>query len=1280
MIEEPEIHDYQDDQTKKTVLKVEIANGDFSQNEKAAIEANSYVETGATTATKTFTFAEYRSWSQWRQREAIQKANSWYKDYILHGVLRRRPLAPSKDGRYIELDASRSTPLIDERSGHPHIDNHIRSSRYTLLSFFPAQLWFQFTKLANFYFLVTGIIQLIPGLSTTGTYTTILPLLFFLSFSILREGYDDFRRYRLDKTENRRPTRVLHRFKYRTHDEEVIVEATTATPYAKEFPATSTTVNSEDLDSSHWSTVKWIDLRVGDIIELRRDEQVPADIVLLSAEGRNGIAYIETMALDGETNLKGKQPPSILAKRCSTLDDISICHAHFVIEDPNLDLYEFNGKVTVDGKTVPLTLANVVYRGSTLRNTIRAIGMVINTGEECKIRMNANKNPQAKAPAIQKMTNHVVFYLAALVILLSIGCSAGYLIWTKVYERKAWYLADSHIRFADIFIAFAIMYNNLIPLALYVSLEIVKFCQYWLIQDVEMYDEVSNTPFVSNTQTIYENLGQISYIFSDKTGTLTENVMRFRKMSVAGAVWAHNKDCEETGDEPVSQHNESEASSPLDGKCAVDAKTKKTISSEYPSRVESQYPSASLVPSSPESTSGPANGEKDTAELQQHLVADPNSSSSESIKMFLLSLALCHTCFPEVQVDGKVTYQATSPDEEALVVAAQELGCNLTARDSQFITLQVPSPENGGVSEERYEILDVIEFSTHRKRMSIIVRFPDGRICLFCKGADSIMQPRFRHYSAHTEKITRDRDLLAIEGGMGGSEIFSRCHEHIDSFASEGLRTLVYGHRYIEESEYKDWSLRYHAATTSLANRQTMIEEAGELIEHGFTLGGATAIEDRLQKGVPETIEKLQKANIKIWMLTGDKRETAINIAHSAHICKPDSKFIILDDENSSPIDAQITSALSELAASKISHSVIVIDGQTLISVEANAPLASTFYTLLLSAHSVIVCRASPSQKASMVRSIRHLQPDKLTLAIGDGGNDITMITEAHVGIGISGKEGLQAARVADFSIAQFRFLQRLLLVHGHWNYIRTSKFILYTFWKEMLFYSIQCLSQRWNGYTGTSLFESMSLTFWNTLFTSLCVIVPGIWEKDLSAEILLERPELYRVGQDAREFNLRSYVWWMGMAAVEAVLAYFMVYGLYGNDMMRQDQGLWAFGDLLFSICVVFINIKLLFLSYHHLTWIPIAALLVTITGWWAFNLFLSVIYGRSPGPYYVRDAFIYHFGKDLDWWATHVIVVAALLAIEIAVKVMRRSCWPTEVDLWQEKEAERARAKKDS
>ena len=209
------------------------------------------------------------------------------------------------------------------------------------------------------------------------------------------------------------------------------------------------------------------------------------------------------MALDGETNLKSKQPPRLLAKRCGTLTDISSCRAHFVVEDPNLDLYEFNGKVSVDGKTLPLTLNNIVYRGSTLRNTTRAVGMVINTGEECKIRMNARRNPQTKAPALQAMTNRVVILLTVFVILLSIGCTAGYEIWTGVFEDNAWYLAGAHLPLDDIFIAFAIEFNNLIPLALYVSLEIIKFAQFLLLHDIEMYDPVSDTPMVSNTQTIY---------------------------------------------------------------------------------------------------------------------------------------------------------------------------------------------------------------------------------------------------------------------------------------------------------------------------------------------------------------------------------------------------------------------------------------------------------------------------------------------------------------------------------------------------------------------------------------------------------------------------------------------------------------------------------------------------------------------------------------------------------------------------------------------------------
>lgn len=388
------------------------------------------------------------------------------------------------------------------------------------------------------------------------------------------------------------------------------------------------------------------------------------------------------------------------------------------------------------------------------------------------------------------------------------------------------------------------------------------------------------------------------------------------------------------------------------------------------------------------------------------------------------------------------------------------------------------------------------------------------------------------------------------------------------------MRTLIYGYRFINDEEYTTWKKEYDDATTSLTRRQEMIEAAAEIVEQKFYIAGATGIEDKLQRGVPETIDKLQRADIKIWMLTGDKRETAINIAQSARICKSYSHIIILDVKNGD-VQLQIASALQELAEGEIPHSVVIIDGQTLAGIEDDE--ATLFYDLLLRTDSVICCRASPSQKAAMVKQIRQKVRGSITLAIGDGGNDIAMIQEAHVGVGISGKEGLQAARVADYSIAQFRFLQRLLLVHGHWNYVRTTKYILFTFWKEMLFYSIQVLYQRWNGYTGTSLFESDSLTVWNTLFTALPVMIPGIFEQDLSAATLLAVPELYSYGQQNKGFNMRKWTIWMIMAAGESVIIYFMIYALYGLVPLTKDKGLFALGDLSFSVCVVFINIKLL-------------------------------------------------------------------------------------------------------
>lgn len=565
----------------------------------------------------------------------------------------------------------------------------------------------------------------------------------------------------------------------------------------------------------------------------------------------------------------------------------------------------------------------------------------------------------------------------------------------------------------------------------------------------------------------------------------------------------------------------------------------------------------------------------------------PISSDNSSIALeFLYSLALCHSC--QLQGDNTITsegslpsrnpsYQSSSPDEVALCNGAAQMKMIFSSRTGDKVYVD----HDSRIIE--FELLATVEFSSKRKRMSTIYRYPDGRILLLVKGADSVVIDRLGLQEREKPEYTKTIEI-------------------VDRFSSEGLRTLMYAYRELTETEFLEFKRAFDAASLSLENRAALTEQVAEEIERDLKLLGATAIEDRLQEKVPETIEKMRRAGIRLWMLTGDKKETALNIAGVCKLIRPDSQVIHITGDDIDEIEISMDSAAStitEMHSGKIPkvHLVAVVKGETLTRIQAqhksameaavaaiNATPAQAKKIRLTSETSklvrfldlaasfdnviwycwpsliIISCRFSPSQKAVIVGRVKTMLNESLdgtvglfspkrsslsymqklmfyfrlkkasgvTLAVGDGANDIPMMECAHVGVGIAGREGLAASRASDYSIAQFRFLQPLLFVHGRYSYQRTALFTLGTFYKSIIFYSCQMFFQIWTGFSGTSLFEQWTLSLWNISFSSLPVLIVGTQEKDLNISTLMAVPELYRSGQKNVHFSLPIFLRWM--------------------------------------------------------------------------------------------------------------------------------------------------------
>lgn len=938
---------------------------------------------------------------------------------------------------------------------------------------------------------------------------------------------------------------------------------------------------------------------------------------------------------------------------------ILIISADMVVkcELPNPAIHRFNGSLFVNGQETGLNESSLLLRGCRLKNTAWAVGLVVYTGKQTKVIMNSRPTP-SKLSLLEKTMNSLILLVFSAQIILSLISFVSYLIWYGENEDNLTYLcinADSSVNSilrdfcedsseyseAGYIVTFFILYNNFIPISLYVTIELCNYLQAFFIdQDIDLYHPESDMPAIARTSNMNSDLGMIEYIFSDKTGTLTDNIMNFQKISFGGRIFSlHPQKNEDTLDN-----------------------------------------------------------------LRMH-ATQPDSPAAHLSYV----LSVCHTVILDSHTQE---LRAESPDEEALVKGGGHVGWRFSGRRPGKCSVEHQN------EVQDFDVLATIPFDSTRKRMSVVVRTSvetGGKYFVLSKGADNIMfdlatpddaplLPPVSSSSAarpsSSDKPSGESSPRATSTGAASATppaapVSAReaLINNLHAFSSEGLRTLVLGVRELSEAEYSAFAEQWALAERATSDRDRLQAEAALLVEKHLTIVGATAIEDKLQEGVPDTIAFLLQCGIKLWVLTGDKMETAINIGYSAKLLTSDMVLLKMqyqgdaravnhklrrliaqlqrltesaiqvdlprrpqvwykqvwqqmqstftDNKGSSsrrPSSSHLHSTNSGIGTGLLSgrnsrsnsrtnsklffgsggdsldiehedmpllekpadltvdritseHLGLVVDGNTLLNIFGHPENEVIFLTVAKMCKTIIACRVSPEQKRLLVRLVkRGVFPRPLTLSIGDGANDVPMIQEAEVGVGVSGKEGRQAVNSSDFAIAQFRFLQRLLMVHGRWNYRRTSKVVLYSFYKNIVLALTMFYYTFFSGYSGQTMYDSNVYGMYNIVL-SMPVVCFGIFDRDVPATRLLRHPNHYDVGRKRSDLNWLAVFTEMWQAIVDSVLLFFLPYYCYrgSRDIWAGEgyqEGMWAFGLTVYTIIVIAMMLRVMLISYSW-TWV---------------------------------------------------------------------------------------------
>ncbi|XP_031524780.1 probable phospholipid-transporting ATPase VA isoform X5 [Papio anubis] len=1141
-------------------------------------------------------------------------------------------------------------------------DNRLKTTKYTLLSFLPKNLFEQFHRPANVYFVFIALLNFVPAVNAFQPGLALAPVLFILAITAFRDLWEDYSRHRSDHKINHLGCLVFSREEKK---------------YVNRF---------------------WKEIHVGDFVRLRCNEIFPADILLLSSSDPDGLCHIETANLDGETNLKRRQVVRGFSELVSEFNPLTFTSV-IECEKPNNDLSRFRGcmhsssvlpviptgwtqlkakgqaafsvcqarSIHDNGKKAGLYKENLLLRGCTLRNTDAVVGIVIYAGHETKALLN-NSGPRYKRSKLERQMNCDVLWCVLLLVCMSLFSAVGHGLWIWRYQEKKslFYVPTSDgsslspvTAAVYSFLTMIIVLQVLIPISLYVSIEIVKACQvYFINQDVQLYDEETDSQLQCRALNITEDLGQIQYIFSDKTGTLTENKMVFRRCTVSGVEYSHDAnaqrlaryqeaDSEEEEVVPrggsVSQRgsigshqsvrvvhrtqstkshrrtgSRAEAkrasmlskhtafSSPMEKDITPDPKLLEKVSECDKSLAVARHQEHPLAHLSPELsdvfdffialticntvvvtcpdqprtkvrvrfelkspvktiedflrrftpsclTSGCSSIGSLAANKSNHKSGSSflSTPSSDGMLLRLESLgqptsAITSNSYSsqaddwaselaqEQEPDHELRYEAESPDEAALVYAARAYNCVLVERLHDQVSVELPH-----LGRLTFDLLHTLGFDSIRKRMSVVIRHPlTNEINVYTKGADSVVMDLLQPCSSVDAR------------GRHQKKIRSKTQNYLNLYAAEGLRTLCIAKRVLSKEEYACWLQSHLEAESSPENSEELLFQSAIRLETNLHLLGATGIEDRLQDGVPETISKLRQAGLQIWVLTGDKQETAVNIAYACKLLDHDEEVITLNATS-------------------------------------------------------------------------------------------------------------QAVMASDFAVPKFRYLERLLILHGHWCYSRLANMVLYFFYKNTMFVGLLFWFQFFCGFSASAMIDQWYLIFFNLLFSSLPPLVTGVLDRDVPANVLQTNPQLYKSGQNMEEYRPRTFWFNMADATFQSLVCFSIPYLAYYDSNV--DLFTWGTPIVTIALLTFLLHLGIETKTWTWLNWITCGfSVLLFFTVALIYNASCATCYPPS-NPYWTMQALL----GDPVFYLTCLMTPVAALLPRLFFRSLQGSVLPTQLQL---------------